>query len=112
MTPFAEVLPTLSVKSRGHLPVSGLELAAVLIVLGFIVACACLMIWVAYRSPGEDDDGRDDYQGGGGGRGPWPPRPSPEGEPDWWPEFERQLTAYLRRGDAGQRLSSRGGTAP
>jgi len=43
------------------------------------------------------DDGRDD--GRGGGEDTPPPPDDPDGEdPDWWPEFERELAAYL--GDA------------
>ena len=43
----------------------------------------------------EDEDGDP---GSGGGGGPRPPKrpPSPEGDPVWWPEFERRFAAYVR----------------
>ena len=43
----------------------------------------------------EDEDGDP---GSGGGGGPRPPKrpPSPEGDPVWWPEFERRFAAYAR----------------
>lgn len=47
------------------------------------------------RRSQEDEDGDP---GSGGGGGPRPPKrpPSPEGDPVWWPEFERRFAAYVR----------------
>jgi hypothetical protein len=74
-------------------------------VLLVVVVGIWLLIWSARGwdfGEGDGDGGGDD---GGGGGGPSPsPGPSPEGDPDWWPEFERALAAYT-----SARLSGTGG---
>lgn len=49
---------------------------------------------------GSDGPPRDD--GPPRGRGPTP-------DPDWWPQFERDLQAYVRRRPAGARVGARHG---
>jgi hypothetical protein len=63
--------------------------ASVTITFGVVGAVAGL--WRPRRGPSDDDDG--DF-GGGGGPGPDLPR-GPEGDPAWWPEFERQFAAHV-----------------
>ena len=67
----------------------------------FLLAVVCGAWWFAVWSirrceiGGEDsDDGGDS----GGGRRPSPPSRSPETEPAWWPEFEREFAAYVKAG--------------
>jgi hypothetical protein len=65
----------------------------------FLVALVCGAWWFAVWSVrrweigGEDSD--DGGNGGGGGH-PSPPSRSPETEPGWWPEFEREFEAYIK----------------
>ena len=47
-----------------------------------------------HQRRGDDDDA--DFPGGGGRGGPGPDVPrGPEGDPAWWPEFERQFAAHV-----------------
>ena len=41
-------------------------------------------------------DGHGDDDGGHGGDDEPPSPEGPSGEPSWWPDFERDLAAYLR----------------
>jgi hypothetical protein len=74
-------------------------------VLVLVLVPACIML-VALISAvrhhgGNQGHGRDDDQGGGGGGGgsdrlPRPPLTPPgAGEPDWWPQFERDFARYV-----------------
>jgi len=74
--------------------------AAVLFVLGWIMLIVVVMRGADGESGGEDDSGWG--HGGGGSRSPDAPRP-PEGDPVWWPEFERQFAAHVERRQAGAR---------
>lgn len=56
-----------------------------------LLAMAAVIAIVFFAISG--DDGRDD--GGGEDEDPPPPPEDPDGDPDWWPEFERELAAYL-----------------
>jgi len=53
------------------------------------------------RSDGDDDPGGGGEGGtgrGGDGDAPKPPPPPSSGlEPEWWPEFEREFAAHIRR---------------
>jgi hypothetical protein len=51
------------------------------------------------------DDPEPGDDGGGGNMPPEPPRPSDSGggDPAWWPEFERDLAAYVARAPTGAR---------
>jgi hypothetical protein len=70
-----------------------------------VVVITLVGIWLLVRvasSPsdsGEDDGGDGGERGGGpdGGGGGTPPGPGPrpEGDPDWWPEFERAFAAHV-----------------
>ena len=69
-----------------------------------VVAITCAGIWLLVRTArrtdaGEDDRGDGEERGGGpdGGGGGMPPgpRPRPDGDPDWWPEFERAFAAHV-----------------
>jgi hypothetical protein len=74
------------------------SLASVGVVLAFVFVAP----WLAARSvrrrqPGDDEsDGSDGRGGGGPGRGPTPPGRPPDGDSEWWPEFERQFEAYVK----------------
>lgn len=71
-------------------------------VLAFVLAAAWVMSWSSWDGQrGDDGDGED----GGGGRRPDPPAPSrpPDGEPVWWPEFEREFAAHVARVARGAR---------
>jgi hypothetical protein len=70
--------------------------------LGLVLDATWLTLAVAQL--GKLDHGSDDDDGeGGGGWGrprPDPARPRPPSEdPDWWPEFERDLRAHLEARD-------------
>jgi hypothetical protein len=69
--------------------------AATVVLLVAVCGVWCYALWVASRweSGGEDSD----HGGGGGGgdEGPSPPSRSPETDPAWWPEFEREFAAYI-----------------
>jgi hypothetical protein len=73
-----------------------LYLLPVLFVLAIMLAFVALMIWAARSDRGDDDEGGDGRRGGGGGGHREPRPPHPEGEPLWWPEFERQFERYTR----------------
>lgn len=63
------------------------------VVGGCILALAALSAWFLHKKRhGPDDSGGD---GGSGGSGGPPPEPYPPDEPTWWPEFERELAAYV-----------------
>ncbi len=63
-----------------------------------LMACvAAIVVLVPPRPPGHDSD--EDAGSGPGGEGPGLWRPDaprrPNGEPDWWPEFEQQFAAHV-----------------
>jgi hypothetical protein len=75
----------------------------------FLVCAALATVVVAVvRRSAQSNAGRpSDEDGGGGGgsvrRGPVPPRgPSNEGEPPWWPQFERDFAQYVARRRPGR----------
>ena len=59
------------------------------VVLGFVCSAVWLAIW-SVRGSELHGDRADD--GDEGVRWEW----SPDGEPEWWPEFERQFAAYVK----------------
>jgi hypothetical protein len=71
--------------------------ASAALVLAVTLTGIWLLVWSArLANPGGDDD--TERSGGPGGRGPEtpsPPAPRPDGDPDWWPEFERAFAAYV-----------------
>jgi hypothetical protein len=72
-------------------PANWVTMIAVIASLAIMVAVAITVASRrATRRRGDDDT---DFGGGGGGRGPDAPR-DPEGDPAWWPEFERQFADY------------------
>jgi hypothetical protein len=77
-------------------------LVTLIAVLGLALLAAAYATAAHERQAGEDDGG-----GGGGGsvrRTPLGRPPEPPGaEPEWWPAFERDLSAYVREraGTAG-----------
>jgi hypothetical protein len=82
----------------GHAPGWVGAVAAVGVVLAFML-CAP---WLAARSLrrrrlGDDSDDGDGFGGGGGGRRPTPPNRPPDADPEWWPEFEREFATYVER---------------
>ena len=66
--------------------------------LGFVLDATWLTLALGRLTgdgPGDGEDG--DGGNGWGSPGSDPPRPRPPSdEPDWWPEFERELTEYLK----------------
>jgi hypothetical protein len=69
-----------------------------------VVVCS-VGVWLLVRTArqpgsGDDDPGDGEERGGGpdggGGGTPPGPRPRPEGDPDWWPEFERAFAAHVK----------------
>jgi hypothetical protein len=67
-----------------------------------VVVVMCFAIWLLVLTSRGADTGDDDGGGGergggpdGGGGAPPGPRPRPESEPDWWPEFERAFAAHV-----------------
>jgi hypothetical protein len=81
--------------STGHLLLAGLGWAMLGVRPVFFAGCAALTFAVALlaaplmgRKP---DDGED---GGGGGAGG---NPIDDGEPPWWPGFEREFREYAQR---------------
>jgi len=80
--------------------------ACALILLAFMSGIICLAVCSVrgWKPPG---DGSDDDDGGGGGGGGGvdltPPNRSPDADPEWWPEFERQFAAYVKSRRARQR---------
>jgi hypothetical protein len=77
----------------------GHVLPAVLL-LGYLGAVTWLFVWLLRRSDVEGDEGDDGGGGGGGLRvDPTRPRPcpSPDSEPEWWPQFERDFAAHVEK---------------
>ena len=69
-----------------------------------VVTITCLGVWLLVRTARRADTGGDDGgdgeesgggPGGGGGGTPRGPGPRPDGDPDWWPEFERSFAAHV-----------------
>jgi len=85
---------------------------AVVIPIGLVVLAALCARRLDRRDEGDGESG-DQGGPGGWGRGgpggpPWPdqgPR-LPNGDPAWWPEFERQFAAYVGQ-QAGRFAPSR-----
>ena len=68
---------------------------AVVVLVMVVLAGARLASLRMPPNPGSDDD-TDSGPGHGGPDGRPPPGPrQPEGEPGWWPEFERQFAAHV-----------------
>lgn len=80
-----------------------LYLAPVVFVLAIIVAFVALMVWASRNDRGDDEGGGDERRGGGGGGHPEPRPPQPEGEPEWWPEFERQFAGHVKARELASR---------
>jgi hypothetical protein len=79
------------------IPVSGTGFPlAVWVILG-CWAIALLVIGLLGALGGDDSDDNGPGSGGDGPESPRPPEDNPRsGEPQWWPEFERQFADYLR----------------
>jgi hypothetical protein len=82
--------------------------AGVIILLLLVCSGVIALILTVRHTPGQTErpaaDGGDDAGGGGGGgsqpRVPPALPPSPSGieqSPAWWPAFERDFAAYVRR---------------
>ena len=71
------------------------HLAALVWTSGILVATLAVLVSglvaVPRRRAPESDDGDDTDDGGGGGGGP-----RPDGEPPWWPDFEREFREHAR----------------
>jgi hypothetical protein len=68
------------------------------LLLAYVAGVTWLFVWLLRRSDVDGDEGDDD--GGGGLRiDPTPPRPvpSPDSEPEWWPQFERDFAAHVEK---------------
>jgi hypothetical protein len=77
-------------------------IALVTLVVAALVLSRILRL-VSRLQPPDDPEPGDD--GGGGNQLPEPRPPSGSGgdDPPWWPEFERDLAAYVARMPAGAR---------
>ena len=65
----------------------GIVLSVVCSILAMAAVTVIAFLVVSVLGGPDDDGGTDDDP---------PPEPEgPEGEPDWWPEFERELASYL-----------------
>jgi hypothetical protein len=71
--------------------------ASIALVLMITIAGIWVLVHVArHEGSGDDDDSDRGEDPGGGGPGvPSPPSPRPDGDPDWWPEFERAFASHV-----------------
>jgi hypothetical protein len=96
------VLALMVVASDGE-ALSGQSMAVLIlgVMLGFVLDSVWLCLTVSRLSKlGQRGDGEDDSDGKGPRRPapePGSPPPSPSAEPEWWPEFERELREYGER---------------
>lgn len=87
---------TPQVADHGGTPGGVVTLIPILLVLAAVIVFL-LVVSLRYRNgPGGDDGGGGGRDGGIDNRRPSPSDPRPDGEPGWWPEFERQFAAYVR----------------
>jgi hypothetical protein len=74
---------------------------AVLIPCALLMCSAGFAAWLVIRlSRGWRFGGDDLGEGGGGGPGPRrpdPPESGPDGEPEWWDQFEEAFAEYVAR---------------
>jgi hypothetical protein len=77
------------------------------VVVSIVVLEVILHRWAQAADADEThSEGRDDEDGGGPPRRDWPDRPRPgggEGDPSWWPEFERRFASYVAEREADNR---------
>jgi hypothetical protein len=89
---------------HGATAIAGWETALAIAVLIFLsLGALAIMSFGFVRQPrGRGGEDADSGPGGGGPgrRGPGGPR-EPQGDPAWWPEFERQFAAYVVCRNAG-----------
>jgi hypothetical protein len=64
----------------------------------FAVSSVAMAVSI-YLATYEEEERHDGGAGGAPSPGPEPPDGGGDGEPTWWPEFERQLAAYAARRD-------------
>ena len=70
--------------------------APAVLLLGFVCSAVWFAIWSVRRAD-LHDGGADDGVGNVGREGnSAPPGLSPDRDPEWWPEFERQFAAYVK----------------
>ena len=84
--------------SAGHLALGALGWLLIGLSPVFFACCAAITLAVALLAapllrPRGHHDGRGEDDDGGGGPGGGDGR-DPDGEPPWWPQFERDLRAY------------------
>jgi hypothetical protein len=77
---------------------SGDGVFVVLFVVALLIVGLIAIAFAGFQAP-RGSDGGDDGTSGPGWRGPeWPSPQDPGprgGNPEWWPEFERQFAAYV-----------------
>jgi hypothetical protein len=73
---------------------AGIALSIVLATLS-MGTIAAIMVGILRWAGGGDDE---DWRGGDDDAEP-PPTDGPYGEPEWWPDFERELAAYAAQRD-------------
>lgn len=72
------------------------EAVALIPLYTILTALTLFIVFVVFRrGRGSDDDGGGGRGGGSGDRRPSPRDPRPDGEPSWWPEFEREFAAHV-----------------
>lgn len=89
-----------AIEGHGRVRISPmLGYASILLVLVVTILGIWLLLRTATHWGSSDDDGGDGAggggTGGGGGGSPSPRSPQPDGEPDWWPEFEQAFAAHV-----------------
>lgn len=78
-----------------------LGLAMTLVAFAVMFVPFAIVLFIACRASDRSRSDEGDGDSGRGGGGPGGPRrptggpPLPDGDPAWWPEFERQFLAYV-----------------
>ena len=89
-----------AIGGTGHAPGSApwLAYAASALIL-MVLGCGPMYVWWALgrgeQGGGDSSDGDGEGGGGGWGGGGSPPKGSPNTNPEWWPEFERQFAGHV-----------------
>jgi hypothetical protein len=81
----------------------------VFLVFVFAIAAGFIALALVRWTRPDESDGDGGSDEGGHGRGWRGPRPRPRGpEPAWWPEFERDFRAYVKRQETRAPMSTVG----
>jgi hypothetical protein len=97
-TASVELVRSAASTAHGATAAATWETALAIGVAFLLMACvAAIVVLVPTCPPGHESD--EDGGSGPGGEGPGPWRPDaprgPDGDPDWWPEFEQEFAAHV-----------------